>query len=197
MRYTSDMSTIPNTKLHDWELVGVEDVSPSSWLPVEKRTYRLPDGTLVDDFMVVTAADVAMVVPRTREGKVVVVRQFKPGMGEVVIEFPAGRAEKGHKDLRETAIHELEEETGIRTDVLEQFALLAGFVTKATERVHCFFAPEVTFNSQQNLDSNEEIEVVELAPEELDAAIMNNEIQTAVTVAAWMLARQRYFGIER
>lgn len=188
-------SVFPNSKLKKWELIKSEDVSPSVWMPIEKRVYRKSNGEVVDDFLVTTLADVAMIVPRTSEGDVIAVRQFKPGFGDVMIEFPAGRNEMGHKDIRETAVHELEEETGIKTDKLEHFATFSGFSTKATEKVFCYFAPDVDFNSAQRLDKNEEIEVLELSPLQFDELVFSNEIKAAVTVAAWIIARRKYFGL--
>ncbi len=177
-----------------WQLLSTQDISPHKWFPLEMRTYQLPNGKVVDDFTVTTLADVAMIVAVTKEGKLVLVRQFKPGFGDLITEFPAGRIEDSHKNLEETAQHELEEETGIIAQNLEYFGTIAGFVTKGTEKVHCYFAKEVEFNSQQKLDENEEIEVILLSPQELDELIDSNQIQAASTIAAWRLAKTKYFG---
>lgn len=176
-----------------WQLLSTKDISPHKWFPLEMRKYQLPNGKVVNDFTVTILADVAMIVAVTKEGKLVMVRQFKPGFGDVIIEFPAGRIENSHKNLEETARHELEEETGIHAQNLEYFGTIAGFVTKGTERVHCFFAKDVEFNSQQKLDDNEDIEVVLLSPKEFDALIDSNQIQAALTIAAWRLAKNKYF----
>lgn len=177
-----------------WQLLATKDISPHQWFPLEMRTYKLPNGKVVDDFSVTTLADVAMIVAVTKDGKIVLVRQFKPGFGEVVTEFPAGRIESSHKNLAETALHELEEETGIRAQKVEYFGTFSGFLTKATEKCHCYFAKDVEFNSQQKLDENEEIEVVLLSPEELDEQIDANQIQAAISIAAWRLAKTKYFS---
>lgn len=176
-----------------WQLLSTKDISPHKWFPLEMRTYQLPNGKIVDDFTVTTLADVAMIVAVTKDGKLVMVRQFKPGFGDVITEFPAGRIEDSHKSLAETAHHELEEETGIQVENLEYFGTIAGFVTKGTEKVHCYFAKDVEFNSYQKLDNNEDIEVVLLSPKELDVLIDSNQIQAALTIAAWRLAKNKYF----
>jgi hypothetical protein len=99
--------------LKKWQLLSSTDVSPSKWFPVEKRKYKHPNGQIIDDFTVTTLADVSMIVPITKDGKIVIVRQFKPGADEFTLEFPAGRREKDHTSFLATAHHELEEETGI------------------------------------------------------------------------------------
>jgi len=184
--------TLPPTKLKPWKLLKSKDVSPSKWFPIENRVYELPDGRIVDDFTVTTIADVAMIVPITIDNKVVFVRQFKPGFGDIIIEFPAGRIEDGHADLKETATHELEEETGIHTINLEHFTTIAGFTTKGTEKIYCFLAQGIEFNSKQNLDDNEEIEVLTLTFDEVESMIKSGEIPTAITIAAWEIAKKKF-----
>lgn len=175
-----------------WKLLSTKDVSPHTWFPIEMRTYQLPNGKIVDDFSVTTLADVAMVVPITKDKKVVLVKQFKPGFGDVILEFPAGRLESSHKDIEETALHELEEETGIKTDSLKYFATLTPIVTKATQKVFCYLAEDLEFNSNQHMDENEDIEVVTLTYQEIEQLIFDNEIQAADTIAAWELAKKKF-----
>jgi 8-oxo-dGTP pyrophosphatase MutT (NUDIX family) len=180
--------------LQKWTLLSTRDASPNKWFPVEIRTYELPNGKIVDDFSVTTLADVAMIVPVTTEGKIVLVQQFKPGFGDVILEFPAGRLGSKHTNIEETAKHELEEETGIKTDSLEYFATVAPFVTKGTEKVFCYLAENIEFNSKQKMDENEDIEVVILSFEELEQLINSNQLQAAVTIAAWELAKKKFSG---
>ncbi len=180
------------TKLKHWELLKKTDVSPSKWFPIENREYKLPSGRVVKDFTVTTLADVSMIIPVTKNGTIIMVRQFKPGYGDVVLEFPAGRLESGNTDTNKLAIHELEEETGIKTDGLILYGKLSGFTTKATEKIFCYLAKDVEFNSTQQLDDNEEIEIVELTPEEVDVLINSNELKAGISIAAWILAKQKF-----
>lgn len=177
-----------------WKLLSTKDVSPSKWFPIESRTYELPNGRIVDDFTVTTLADVAMILPITTDHKVIFVNQFKPGIGEVLIQFPAGRIEKNHTSMVETAIHELEEEVGIKVseNQLHLIAQVHAFATKATERVHLFLAENCKFNSQQNLDENEAIEVLQLTFAEIEAKILNGQIWDAEAITAWELAKKKF-----
>ncbi len=177
-----------------WQLISAKDVSPSKWFPVEERSYRLPDGRIIDDFTVTTLADVSMVVPITKDKKVVLVNQFKPGAGDVVLQFPAGRKEPKHKNFTETACHELEEEVGIRIPQsnLTYFARCNGFNTKATEVVYMYLANDLEFNARQKLDSTEDIEVVVLDFSTMDRFIFENKIWCSQTIAAWELAKKHF-----
>lgn len=177
-----------------WKLLSKKDVSPSKWFPIEERTYELPNGTIIDDFTVTTLADVSLIIPVTKDKKIVLANQYKPGIDEVILQFPEGRLESKHTDFTELAQHELEEEMGIRVelDQLTQFAKLSSFSTKASEIVYFYLAKECEFNSQQNLDVTEEIEHVIVEPKELDALIESNEVWCAQTIAGWELAKKQF-----
>lgn len=177
-----------------WKLLSKKDVSPSKWFPIESRTYELPDGRIVDDFTVTTLADIAMVIPITKDKKSVWVNQFKPGIGDILIQLPAGRTEKSHSTIIETALHELEEEVGIKAteSQLHFIAKVHAFSTKATEVVHLFLAENCEFNSQQNLDANEEIEILQLSFDEVEEKILNGQIWDTEAIAAWELAKKKF-----
>ena len=178
--------------MQKWTLLSKTDISPSKWFPLEKRVYQLPNGKIVDDFIVSTLADVSMIVPITRDKKVVLIKLYKQGVDEIIIQFPAGRFEKDkHADLLDTAVKELEEETGIRTErpKLKFVGKLSGLSTKATEIVNVYLVEHVEINSMQKLDETEEIEILQLSFQEMDEMIADNKIWCALTISAWTLVR--------
>lgn len=181
-------------KPQKWKLLSKKDVSPSKWFPIEERTYELPNGTVVDDFTVSTLADVSLIIPITKDKKVVLVQQYKPGVDDVIMQFPGGRMENRYATFDELAQHELEEEVGIKVELnqLTQFARFSGFSTKASEIVFFYLAKDCEFNSKQNFDPTEEIEVLTITPQEMDRLVESNEIWCAQTVAGWELAKKKF-----
>lgn len=177
-----------------WKLLSKKDVSPHKWFPIEMRTYRLPNGKITDNFSVTTIGDVAMMVAVTKNKKVVLVRQFKPGANAIMLQLPAGRVELHHANLVETAQHELKEEVGIDVpqERFKHFATLSAFSTKGTEKVFFYFVPDVEFNSAQHLDTTEEIEVVPLTFSKMDKYIRDGRIWCAQTIAGWELAKKHF-----
>lgn len=184
-------------KLKKWQLISKQMALSSKYFPVEKRQYRLPDGRVVDDFYVTTLADSAHIIPILTTGEIVMIKIYKQGVDDFIIQFPAGRFEAGkHRDLKETAVHELAEETGIKVNQNQLVFLgkLALASTKASEEEHIFLVDGVEFNARPHPDNNEEIEILLLQPEEIDKKIRTGEIYCAPTVAAWHLARSKYLN---
>lgn len=177
-----------------WTLISKTDVSPSPWFPVENRVYRLPNGQIVDDFTVTTIADAVLVIPITSDNKVILAKQYKPGVDDITLEFPGGRLDQNHTNLDALAQAELEEELGIKVPAqqITQFARFAGFSTKGSEIVYLYLATGCNFNSQTHFDDNEAIEPVVLSFDELDAKIASNEIYCSQTVAGWTVAKTKF-----
>lgn len=97
-----------------WELRGVRPGS-AGYLPIVTHTYRLPDGTEADWDIFGGGRSVA-VLAITRSDDVVLVRQFRPGPGEILAELPGGNIEDGEEVLA-AAARELLEETGYSGDM--------------------------------------------------------------------------------
>jgi len=179
--------------MEKWKVLAEEDVSPSPWYVVKRHTVALPNGKVVDDYYVSVVPDIAMVLPITREGNVVLVRQYKHGIREVITELPGGMAKPG-QSVEEAALAELEEETGIRTtiDNLEPLGKLANSSTKSNSMTQCFLARGLTFNSRQSLDDTEDIEILLRSPEEAIRMVMEGEIwvsDSAGFLLKWWLAK--------
>lgn len=185
------------SKLQKWKLLSEADVSPSKHLPVVRRTYQLPDGSIVDDFYVATIPDSVHVVPITSKKTVVMIRMYKPGADDFIIQFPAGRFEaEKHGTIEAAAVAELAEETGIQ--VAEQDLVELGafpiMTTKGTERFHTYVVSgvELAKSGQQNLDATEEIEVLELQPIEVDELIRTGKIVDTTAITNWAVVRLQH-----
>ena len=171
-----------------WSLISTEDVSPSSWINVYKHKVELPDKTIIDDYFVTDFGSVSMVLPFTIENKIVLVKQYKHGLGQIVIELPAGQQKK--TSAEETAIEELEEETGIKTtiDNLISLGMVCNNPTKTNHITQGFLALNLKFNSAPSLDVTEQIEVLQLYPKDVIKMVFSGEIWVADSVAFIMKA---------
>lgn len=175
-----------------WKVLKKEDVSPSKWFPVVKEEVQLPNGQIIEYFRS-QLANVAMVIPITKEGEVVFVRQYKHGIGEVCIEFPAGRVEENNSVV-ETAIRELLEETGIVAEAqnLVELAELWTEPSKSSVRVTGFLATNLSIDQKQNLEETEDIEILKVPVSEIDTFISKGEIHASDTLALLLLAKMKF-----
>jgi ADP-ribose pyrophosphatase len=110
---------------------------------------------------------VVSVVPVTRDGRLLLIRQYRPALDRFVLEFPAGLVDRGEKPL-EAAGRELVEETLHAADRLE--VLTTGVVSSGinTEEWLVILATGVhpadgTVLDRHAPDENEEIEVVPIS----------------------------------
>jgi len=164
-------------EIQKWTLVKEEDVSPSPWFPLVKHTVKLANGDVIDDYYYSPLGDVAQVLALTKNNEVVLVKQYKHALGEVLIELPGGMQQK-NRSIIESALNELEEETGIKATANQLISLgkIANNPTKLNQITYGFILFNAEFNSVQKLDSTEDILIMtKPAPEVLKMAI-NGEI---------------------
>ena len=98
-------------ELKKWEILKSKRIIDNKYLKVRQDTVRLPDGTIYNDYYVREEKGWSAIFCLTEDGKVVLNRQYKHGIGEIVLELPAGRIEEGESP-EESIKRELEEETG-------------------------------------------------------------------------------------
>ncbi len=169
--------------------VDSEAVFDGKLLHVRRDTVRLPDGSLATrEFVVHPGA--ALVVPVLPDGSLVAVRQFRYPVGQVFLEFPAGRIDPGETALA-TARRELAEEVGYAAASFTPLGRIHSVVGYSDEAIDFFVAEGLTFVGAQP-DVGEFLEILTLGVDAMLAALDKGEITDAKTVAALLLyVRQR------
>jgi len=177
------MSILTPSKLTKWQVLSIKDISPSKWMPIRLDSVKIK-GDKVIDFYYIAMGPAVMVFPITKEGKFVLVRQYKHGIKDLVIEAPAGMVEKGQTS-KQAAIHELEQETGILYDEskLIDIGIQAQSPTKNDHTLQGYLALDVEFNSVQKFDEVEDIEVLLVKPNDTIEMVKSGEIWASDTVA--------------
>ena len=118
-----------------------------------------------------------IVVAVTNEGKILFVTEHREAINKKISDLPAGIIEDKESPL-DAARRELEEETGYRANTLRflrRMYLTCGY---SNELVYVYFAKDLE-KTEQNLDSDEFLEVEEKTPEEARKMLDENEIITA------------------
>ena len=133
----------------------------------------------------------AAVVPVTKEGKILMVKQYRNAIDRYTLEIPAGAFDAKNESGEDCVRRELEEETGYRAGKVEKLITTRSMVAFSNERVEIFVATEL-IPSKQNLDEEESIEVEAYTMEELKQMIFDGKIEDSKTVAALMAYAVKY-----
>ena len=150
--------------------------------------HQLPDGRRAE-FEVLHHPGGAAVLPLLDDGRVVLIRQFRPALGGMVLEIPAGRLEPNESP--ETCVRrELVEEVGYRADRVEKLGEMLPAVGFCDERIHLFVATGLC-PVPQALEPDEYIEVLPLPLEEALAMVARGDIPDGKTQLALLLWQGR------
>lgn len=166
-----------------WEIVSSEFVLESPWYNLRRDVCRLPQGSVIDPYYVRVHAGFSVVFALTAERRIVMTRQYKHGIGDVVLELPAGALEPGEEPA-ECAARELTEETGYVAPSLELIGEFAADPTSSTGRLYLFLARDASPTGAANPDVTEDIETVVLTIPEVLARVRSGEIYVQSHVAA-------------
>ena len=161
-----------------------------TFMKVRQETVELPNGHVIEDYFIWEEGTVALVVPVTKDGKFVLVKQYKHAAGEVMLEFPAGMANL-NEDPKDAAQRELVEETGYTSPELQSLAELTNNPTKVDGKVCIYLAENAAKTADQDFDENENIEVVLMDHQELLSAITTGKIKVTGSVSAAFLALKK------
>lgn len=133
----------------------------------------------------------AAVIAVTKEGKLLMVRQYRNALDRYTLEIPAGALDFPDEPKIQCAFRELEEETGFRTEHLEYLLSINTTVAFCDEAIDVFLARDL-IPSKQHLDPDENIEVEEWDLEDLLKLIYEGKMTDGKTVASILAYAQKY-----
>ena len=139
--------------------IGREELVKGRFLHAFRDTVRLPDGgESYREFVVHPGAVMVIPVLDTPEGpRVVLERQFRYPVGQVMIEFPAGKLDPDEAPWR-CAQRELREETGYTARQWARAGQIHPVIAYSTEAIDIWFARDLTLGARK-LDVGEFLDV--------------------------------------
>ena len=147
-----------------------------------KDTVRLPDGAeSVREYVKHIGA--VCILPLTDDGEVILERQYRYAVRQILTEIPAGKLDTPGEDPLEAARRELREETGATAREMIPLGDYYGSPAIMGERIRMFVAKGLTFGETE-FDEDEFLEVFRLPLEEAEAAVLRGEIPDGKTQAA-------------
>ncbi len=166
-----------------WKVLSSRDVLDASpFLKVRVETIELPDGRRIPDYYQLEMPSFACIFAETREGQIIVYRQYRHGPRRVGLVFPGGHLDPGEAPL-DAARRELLEETGFESDA---WTYLGGYMVNSNQGgsvSHMFHATGCRRTAAPRSDDLEETEILLLSRDELLAAIGRGDIHLLTQIA--------------
>jgi|JI8StandDraft_1071087.scaffolds.fasta_scaffold72136_2 ADP-ribose pyrophosphatase len=172
-----------------------EELFRGRFLHAFRDAVRLPDGSASDrEYLVHPGA--VMVIPLLfdEDGSVrlVLERQYRYPIGEVMVEFPAGKLDPG-EDRQACARRELQEETGFVAREWARAGVIHPVISYSTEFIEIWFARGLTLG-ERRLDAGEFLDVFTATPQQLATWCHEGAVTDGKTVAGLLWVQQVLSG---
>lgn len=147
----------------------VDDVTLPNGKPATREVVEHPGGVCV--------------AALTDQQELLFVRQFRYPYGEVLLELPAGKLDRGGEDPLEAGKRELREETGAVATAYRSLGKLYPSPGYCDEIIHLYMAQGLTFGDSEP-DEDEFLECERIPLDRAVEMVLNNEITDAKTQVA-------------
>jgi len=174
-----------------WYIVESNYLFKDNWLTLRADTCKKPDGTIIQPYYVYEFTDWVTAVPFTKDGKIIMIEQYRHALGEISIEIPGGCVDPTDIDLEQACARELMEETGY---VFKEYTYLCKTSANPSTNnnlMHIFLATGGEWHKEQKLDTGEDIRLLFLSVDEVKELLRANKIIQSMHVTALMYAFEK------
>ena len=169
-----------------------ENLVDSKFLKVYKDTLIHNKSKSKIEYFLTKKNDVVIVVPTTKDGELVYIKQDVYALNKKINCVPAGHVEKGEKPV-DAAKRELLEETGYIAEKFEYVKKVFEYPTQDLHTVHIVHAVNVKKVKDQDLEESEDLVVFKKPIEKVLFDILNkknNWISAGPIIAVVMVANR-------
>jgi len=145
-----------------WRVVASTYPIHTAHLRLRSDTIELPNGTVIENYYVRESHGFCIIFALTAAADVVLVRQYKHGIGAVLLELPAGAIDNGEEPAA-CAVRELREETGYAGRPPELIASYVADPTNSNARFYVYLIRNAERVHEPDPEPTESI-VVETVP---------------------------------
>ena len=174
---------IPKIEHRPWKVLKSENIlNIGPWLNVRQQTVELPNGRQIPTWFILDYPNWINVIAETKDGRLVMIDQYRHGLGVTKFELVAGVIDAGETPLQ-AAQRELLEETGFGGGEWEEFMVLCPNTSSQSNLSYTFLARGVERQSEQHAEETEDIRVHVMDKKDVRALLDAGEILQALHAA--------------
>ena len=158
-------------------------LSHEPWLTVREDKIQLANGVIIPKYYVLEYPDWVNILAITREGKFVLVRQYRHALGETAYELCAGVCEREDVSPLVSAQRELLEETGYGNGEWYEYMCLSANASTVANLTHCFLATGVEKVCDPHPEATESLTVHLLSLVEVKDLLRQGAIRQSLMAA--------------
>lgn len=171
-------SEIQRKRIADYRIFSIDDILCRNIKGREASFYQLK------------SPDWVTVIPRSKEGDILMVRQFRFGSLSLSLEFPAGVIDPGEDPL-DAAKRELREETGYLATKWTLLGKINPNPAFMSNQSWTFLAEELEDTKKTEWDENEILQSLWKNEKDISDTMGLEELNSAIMVQAWYWYRCR------
>jgi len=156
-----------------WKTLSTTITYRKKWLQIREEACELPDGRVLDPYIIIDIPSFCNIVIVTEKEEVVLVKQFRHAVGIPSIELPGGMIDKGEEPIV-AAKREMQEETGYSSKDIELLYTVHPNPPLEHNKAWFFLARNAVQNLTTSFDPYEDIELVLYSKEQFLGMLKEN-----------------------
>ena len=176
-------------KEKSWELIKSDPPIDFNIVKIRHDFYKNPRNQKVVKVIAIEGNNAANVIAKTKTGKIIMVRQFRFGIGDYTLEIPGGMIDEG-EDILTAAKREVREETGYAGQNWQYLGNILANPVWMDSTIYHYYMDNAVLKYELNLDEAEDVEIILLRPEEIYQMIEDGMIRHPHTISAFHFAKK-------
>ena len=177
------MSEKSKNLLRPWKQIDTREIYANKWIRIQIDRVELPDGHPYDYTVIHRFADGVAALVFDEYNRVLMEREFRYPVGEVIWQLPGGLVDK-NEDPLPAMKRELAEETGYIADEWEYLGHFWDNPALSAMKIHLFLARDVHNSADKHFDEAEFVEVEWRDWDWVKKAVSSGEIKERVLLSA-------------
>lgn len=166
-----------------WKTLQSTITYTKKWLAIQEDICALPDGRIIDPYIIIQVPSFCNVFMVTSNDQVVMVKQYRHAAGIETLELPGGMIEP-NEDPAVAAMREMTEETGYSSEHFELLFSVHPNPPLENNRAFFYLATNVQLTRQTEYDVFEDMEIVLVHKTDFINKLLANDFKHGTQIGA-------------